>query len=471
MLPASFHEAEGKAANQGNGKNTLNDGSEAYIHSIANTQSGREEGNNSRPGHENEPRDLSTTGANPLGTGEQSVDSHSDLPDIDEDAQMDLNEILMRHRQAKRSRAKSTLDGYGRVFTKFWELKELEGKTKAQLSQQWMRQAIIDFVLDEVKPASQHRTVMALKSVLTRGAGVPWLVHEDEDFGRFAKPVKRQPPPEDTVRKWAEIVHQVKDPVRRVLLYFTIDYGWRPTHSTGVRWSNIKEDEDGKMLALVNDGREGLFKYDEPIQVALNDREVEALQELRKQTHAGHNDFIIPNVGLLGKPNKGRNGKGAVSPTMGTPMVDKFFMDIEQLYDLPHLTPVDFRHYAISVCIDEHDERNGLKTISRHRMQGHEYKELGDAMAGTYNDKDWELVIDNQKMVFPDGILGRLLGPKVPCHEDAIPAGIAQAWEDYKAGKLKPSTLPDIFNDALRTEMRKKAAVTPTTMPGITLEA
>ncbi len=375
---------------------------------------------------------------------------------------MKLEEILMRHRQAKRSRAKSTLDGYGNVFTRFWKSKKLEGKTKAQLSQQWMRQAIIDYVLDEVNPASQHRTVAAIRSVLTRGAGVPWLVVEDEDFGRFVKPNQRQAPDEEIVRRWAEKAHQIKDPLRRVLLYFTINYGWRPTHCTGMRWSNIKRDEDGKMLALVNDGREGFFKYDEPVEVALYDYEAEALEELRKQTHAGANDFIIPNVGLLGKANKGRPGKGPISPRMGTPMVDKLFLDIEQKYDLPHLTPVDFRHYAISVCIDEHDERNGLKTIARHRMQGHDYKEPGDNMASTYNTKDWELVIDNQKMVFPSGILGRLLGLKMPCHEDAIPAEIRQAWEDYKAGKLKPSTLPDIFNDALRAEMKK---------PSITLEA
>ncbi len=396
---------------------------------------------------------------NPLGTSEQPVQSLPQLPSIPDDAQMKREEILLRHRRAKRSRAKSTLDGYGRVFTKFWELKKLEGKTKAQLSQQWMRQAIIDFVMDEVKPPSRHRTVMALKSVLTRGAGVPWLVVEDEDFGRFAKPIEREAPSEETVRKWAEAAHQIKDPLRRVLLYFTINYGWRPTHCTGVRWSNINEDEDGKMLALINDGREGLFKYDEPIQVVLYDYEVDALEELRKQTHPGTNDFIIPNVGLLGKPNKGRHRKGPLSPQMGTTMVDKLFLDMEQKYELPHLTPVDFRHYAISVCIDEHDERNGLKTIARHRMQGHEYKQLGDNMASTYNTKDWELVIDNQKMVFPDGILGRLLGPKMPCHEDAIPAEIRQAWEDYKAGNLKPSTLPDIFNDVLRAETKKKPSI------------
>jgi hypothetical protein len=81
----------------------------------ANTSIGREEGNNSRPGHEDESQDLSSAGDNPLGTVQpaQSLEQ----PVIAEDVDLKLEEVKLRFNQAtKLSLRLNTQKGYFREF-------------------------------------------------------------------------------------------------------------------------------------------------------------------------------------------------------------------------------------------------------------------------------------------------------------------------------------------------------------------
>ena len=88
--------------------------------SPANIHSGLVEGNHTSPGQNNETRDLSTTGAKPLGTGEQQ--SLPANPSIDEDAGMKLAEIEMRFNQATRARYKPKVQPkYLVPFRNMWE--------------------------------------------------------------------------------------------------------------------------------------------------------------------------------------------------------------------------------------------------------------------------------------------------------------------------------------------------------------
>ena len=115
---------------------------------------GREEGNNSRPGHEDATRDLSTTGDNPLGTGEPTVESLQISLGIDANAKMNLIEIEERFNQATRMGLKpSSQRYYLNRFRRMAKVVSLESYSKRQLAGPVGKRLILDYITTVSKPS------------------------------------------------------------------------------------------------------------------------------------------------------------------------------------------------------------------------------------------------------------------------------------------------------------------------------
>ncbi len=391
--------------------------------SLANIPSGLVEGNHTSPGHENATRDLSTTGAKPLGTGEQQ--SLPDHPNIDIDAQMDLKEVEERFNKATRMGLKApTQSFYLSRFRKMAKKVHLEQYTKRQLGGAKGKELILDYISTIPKP-SVRTQLAALKRVWQNGIGLPWPILDVKmDIGKLPKVQRESTPPNSIVQEWAKALAMEKDPYLKLVWLFTAQHGWRPSHCTGMRWSDVQYDANGRPCSIISTGAGSEFKTFSPVAVNLAPNVVEALENWRKvHPNPNGNGWILPYKGLT------EAGKVNIARRMDTPRFREHWNGLRLKYKLPKLRPKDMRHWVATQC-----RKAGLSKPATNFMQGHD-ADASSNMRDVYDNPPLEEWLQEQKDVLPNGPLGTLIPIEVELIAAIPPEGVS-LLKDYFDGKL-----------------------------------
>jgi integrase len=437
---ARSNPTKSKTANKGINKKPTNDNGRVIIHSNNDIPSGREEGNNSRLGCDiHESQDLGPAEDNPPGTGEQSLPVN--LCDI-EDVEMKLAEIEEQFIQrTKLSLKDSTRREYLDRYREMSREQNLEKYTKRQLAGPKGKQLIIDYI--STVPRSSVRTQLAaIKRVWLCGLELPWPIDNKMDIGKCPK-VRRLPtPPDKLVKEWGTAVAKEKDPYWRLVWLLTAQFGWRPSHSTGIRWSDIQHDELGKPYAIIAAGQDGEFKTNAPVIVTLWPDVAQALEDWRAiHPSPNSNGWFLPHRTVPGKLDTGRR--------MTTKQFERHWAAIRKKYGLPKLTPKDLRHWVSTSC-----RRAGLSKQASACLQGHD-AEGGGSMRDWYDNPQVEDLLQEQKDHFLNGPLGTLTPIEVELMED-IPPEALSLMKDYFAGQLGTMSLMQSME-----ELKRKADAKP----------
>jgi len=373
---------------------------------------GREEGNNSRPGHEvNESQDPGPAEDNPLGTGEQSAESLQANLSI-EDVEMNLAEIEMRFNQATRTRYKPKVQPmYMLCFRTFWNAAALEGYSKRQLAGPKGKQLILDH-LQRIPRGSWSNSLAKIKSVWTIGIGLPWPINNKVDIGRLPRSRPEPTPPNGPIKEWTMAVSKEKDPYLRLVWLLIAQHGWRPSHATGVRWSDVQYDEHGHPYAIIASGAGAEFKTYAPVAVRLAPDVIQALEGWSKvHPDPNGNAFILPYRGLTGKLNATRH--------METDKYRDHWAALQKRYGLPKLTPKALRHWVSTAC-----RKAGLSKRASAYLQGHE-ADGGSSMRDWYDNVPIEEIFQEQAERFPNGPLATVLPIEVELIPDLPPEAVA----------------------------------------------
>jgi integrase len=308
----------------------------------ANINNGREDGNNPRPGYENEPQNLDGEDI-PLGTGEQSAESLPVSLSIDADAKMNLTEVEKRFFDATRIGLKASSQRYYfDRFRKMIRVVHLGDYSKRQLAGPIGKRLILDYISTVSKP-SVRTQLAAIKRVWMNGIGLPWPIDAKMDIGKLPKVERESTPPNQPVQEWAKSLSIEKDPYLKLVWLFMAQHGWRPSHATGVRWSDVRYDDLGHPCAIRTTGARAEFKTYAPVAVSLAPDVIQALEEWRKiHPNPNGNAWILPHRGLTGKLDVNRR--------MKTRHFEKLWQCVQEKYGLPKLRPKDLRHWVSTAC-------------------------------------------------------------------------------------------------------------------------
>jgi len=408
-----------------------------------NEDTGLVEGKHTSPGQKNATRDLSTTGANALGTGEQ--ESLQFTLSVDGDVPVDLKTIETRFNQATVNRYKPEVQPkYVLSFSNLWKGEALEGYTKRQLAGPKGKQLILDH-LQKMPRGSWRPNISKMKSVWKYGLGLPWPLDNKVDLGRLPKSRPEPTPPDQAVREWAETIAREKDPYLKLVWLLIAQHGWRPSHATGVRWSDLKYDVNGRPNAIIASGAGAEFKSYAPVAVWLAPNLVQALEDWRKvHPNPNGNAFILPFRGLKRELDSNRKMQS-----------DEFrwhWNALQKKYGLPKLRPKDLRHWVSTAC-----RKAGLSKRASAYLQGHD-ADGGTSMRDWYDNVPLEEILQEQADVFPSGPLATVLPVDVELVSDLPPEAVA-LLSRFLTGELDSyEFLPQIVE--LRKRIEKPARMT-----------
>ena len=410
------------------------DFSTGIIRSATNTSLGREEGNNSRPGQENnESRDLSTAEHNPLGTGEPSVRSRREDVGLEADGTVNLAEIEQHFLDATRARLKPSAQvEYMQSFRRFARGAGLEGLTRRQLAGPRGKQLLHEH-LERVPRPSWPTTLARLRSVWVSGLRLPWPINNKTDIGRLPKPRREPTPPDEPVREWAEALKREKDPYLRLVWLLIAQHGWRPSHATGIRWGDVQYDPAGHPCAILAAGGHGEFKTYAPVAAHLAPDVARALEEWRPLHPTSYPDaWILPWRSVGGQVRADRR--------MGTRLVRGVWLRLREKYGLPALRPKDLRHWVSTAC-----RREGLSKVATAYLQGHDAAE-GGSMRDWYDNPQIEGILEEQESCLPKGPLGLLVPVEVEL-VSGLPSEAVALLEAYLAGEVRTMEFMNSIED------------------------
>ncbi len=384
-----------------------------------NVPSGFEEGIYSNLGCETYARDLEIE-AKPLGTGEQ--ESLQANLGIDADAQMDLTEIETRFISATRMGLKaSSQESCLQHFRKMAKETGLENYTKRQLSGPKGKTVLLGYISGIPKP-SVRTSLSTIRRVWVNGMGLPWPIDNKTDIGKLPRVGRRSTPPDTPVGEWAKTLTVEKDPYLKLVWLLIAQHGWRPSHATGIRWSDIRYDERGLPFEILASGKGAEFKTYAPVAVRLAPDVSRALEEWRKlHPDPNGNGWILPYRGMTGKLD--------IKRRMTTKELDRHWAALQQKYGLPELKPKDLRHWVSTAC-----RKIGLSKAASAYLQGHD-AESGASMRDWYDNPQLEEIYQEQMDRFPNGPLGILAPIEVELIAD-IPPEAVRLMKDFFDGKL-----------------------------------
>ena len=380
---------------------------------------GCKEGTNLQPGYDKNEAQNPIKGDIPSGTGGEPGQS---LPFNNfTNTEMRLAEIEARFQQNR-----SGLKSNGQYLVKFrrlWKEKNLEGMPKSKLAGPYGKKVILEHIRESVPKKSWSTTLACIKEVWTYGAGLNWPILNKVDIGRLPKTAWRYTPTDKVVKEWAEATANEKDPYLRLVWLLVAQHGWRPSHATGVRWSDIKYDEQGQMIAIASDGDGGiLFKTPSPVLVTLWPNVRQALEELNKECSPKMDAWILPFRDLRGKVDAKRR--------MSTDQFRKHWRVIQKKHRLPKLDPNELRHWVATKCGNDHEFEP-----ARALMQGHDVKYFNPSMGAGYNKPQAEVILELQKNKFPDGPLATLMDMRIIADPGLPPEALA-LLRDFMTGKI-----------------------------------
>ncbi|MGD0057659.1 MAG: site-specific integrase [Methanomassiliicoccales archaeon] len=393
-----------------------------FIPSPPDIAAGREEGDNSRPGQENnESRDLSIAEHNPLGTGE----GESALDALNSDAgdsTVRAEDVLRRFVETSRVRLRSsTLERCSSAFRRFAKEMHLDSFTRRQLAGPSGKRILVEH-LGSIPRPSWRSTLTELKMVWIPGLNLPWPLDAKRDLGRLPPPRRRESPSDETVKSWAgALVHEL-DLYLRLLWLLIAQHGWRPSHVCLLKWHHVRYDTAGRPVTIVADGTEAGFKTSAPVAVRLAPDVVEALEAWRRAAPEA-----MPERSIL--PWRSCTGRLEPSRENNTSSLQVHWTRMRLKWQLPVLRMVDLRHWVATAC-----RRSGLSKQASAYLMGHD-STAGGAMRDWYDAPSVEAVFEEQADRLPHGPLG-LLEPSVELLADGLPKEAIELVQGYFAEEI-----------------------------------
>lgn len=390
---------------------------------------GAQVGDNWAPEGHHETRDaaLGAVG-HPRGTGDG--DASQDDGDLDAgEPRLKVAEILERFAENTKLRLKDRVRAdYSRAFRRFAEDVRFPDYSRRQIAGPTGRKLILAHLEGIPKP-SRRWVIAALRAVWTSGTNLPWPVEVKRDLGRLPRTQRGRTPPDADVRPWAQAVRDEREPYLHLLGVFLLQYGWRPSQISHLRWRNVEYGEDGRPRAIVASGSKEDFKTDSDVRAWLPPDVVEAIEAWRQASP----DTTAERPIL---PRRGITARLPIDPARMhdrhsfTRLVEHF----EAKWRLRHLTPKPLRHFVATKCREA-----GMSYQASAFWQGHDPASSG-AMRDWYDNPDDTFAEQSAKM--PYGPLGLLDPPKV-ASDVGLPPEIVRLLTDYlnqKVGTMELAT-------------------------------
>jgi integrase len=333
------------------------------------------------------------------------------------------------------------------VFRRFAKEMDLDSLTRRQLAGPRGRRILLEH-LENIPRPSWRCTLAELKIVWLAGLNLPWPIETKRDLGRLPRTRRRESPPDEAVRAWADALVREPDPYLRLLWLLIAQHGWRPSHVARLKWHHVRMDPTGRPVAIVADGIEAGFKTAAPLAARLAPDVVEALEAWRRVAPQ-----VLPERGIL--PWRSCTGRIESSREQSADPLRVHWNRLRLKYDLPALRPVDLRHWVATAC-----RRAGLSKQASAYLMGHD-PTAGGAMRDWYDAPPLEAVFEEQAERLPHGPLG-LLEPSVELLADGLPKDAIELVQGYFAREIGTMELVGrLERIRLRTAQLPGAALEP----------
>jgi integrase len=335
----------------------------------------------------------------------------------------------------------TSMKDYAWRFKRFARDAQLEQFTRKQLATGRGKALILNH-LQNTSKASWRPTLAMLRTVWVYGLNLPWPIDVRTDIPRLPH-VKRGESPEDgLVKKWADALQHETDPYLQLVWLLIAQHGWRPSHAAGIRWSDIRNDLQGRPAVIVAYGTESTdrFKTSSPVGVKLSPAVIDALEAWKRAQKPFPEDPVLPWSSKKGKPDPKRIQDNR-----------EFGIHWHRLalkWGLPPLRPKDLRHWTAGVC-----RRVKMSKQASALMMGHD-STRGGSMRDLYDNAPIDQLLEEQAQLLPKGTLGFLEPPPKVELLDGVPSDAIQVLKDYLEGH---SGVMDVISklEDIRTRPKK----------------
>jgi len=216
------------------------------------------------------------------------------------------------------------------------------------------------------------------------------------------------------------MVHE-KDPYLRLLWLLIAQHGWRPSHISKLKWSNVRYEGE-KPVAIVADGQKEGFKTDAPVAARLSPDVQETMMEWMVKTPERRDDWLI-------LPRQSIKGELWPHNTLDNRIIAAYFDKLAKKWGLPHLTAKALRHWVATTC-----RKAGLSKQATAYLMGHDPAQ-GGAMRDWYDNPQLPDIFIEQAERLPYGPLGYLNPPKVEIIE-GLPHEAIELLKEYLSGRM-----------------------------------
>jgi integrase len=373
------------------------------------------------------------------GTGEDEQEPSFDGIDYPLKA-VDILERFKQH-PTIRMRPAGTINAYVWRFKRFAKHMKLDDYTRKQIAGPRGKRLIIEHMVD-IPLKSRKTTLAGIKKVWIFALDLPWPIDNDRDIGPLPPPGERPTPPDAKVKPWAEKMQGEPSIYLRTLFLVIAESGNRPGTFAKLEWRHVILNEHGLPCEIRADGAKEGLKTFAKIAWRLPANVVDALVELRKWLgDPNDNTSIFPWLDGWCHLERGEKTTRA--------MITGHFHRLAEKYGLPGLTPIDFRHWVTTQCVDAN-----LREEARAYMEGH--KPPG-GMRNRYDRRGPEVCMVEQAKAFPHGLLAKFSDVNAEIMP-SIPSELIVGLMDYHDGKLKTAEIVDMLETwrlSARQEVQK----------------
>jgi integrase len=339
----------------------------------------------------------------------------------EEDRMVDVDKGIERFIQTTRLRFKPAVQvEYTQRFRVFTREINLNKYSRNQLKGKAGKAVILEYLGRH--PRLSWRTLISIiKSVWMYGFDLPWPIDTIRDLGRLPRTKRGESPSDEIVKRWDEAMHHEKDTYLRLLWLLIAQHGWRPSHVSKLKWSNIRYEGE-KPVAIVADGQKEGFKTDAPVAARLSPDIQEALMEWMAKTPERRDDWLI-------LPRRSPKGELLPQNTLDNQVIARYFDKLAKKWGLPHLTAKALRHWVATTC-----RKAGLSKQATAYLMGHDPAQ-GGAMRDWYDNPQLSDIFVEQAERLPYGPLGCLNPPKVEIIE-GLPQEAIELLKEYLSGRM-----------------------------------
>lgn len=379
----------------------------------ANTSNGTEDGEHSGLDVQYEPNQEPQIGTGKNGTSGDAIEA---------DSPVNISAAVERFVEQTRARLRSeTQENYLWAFQRLVKESELNAFTRRQLAGPKGRLLLLSHI-EHIPQASRRVRIAQLKTVWTFGLNLPWPIDVKRDIGKLPRVGRRESAPDSVMMAWKNAIAHEPDLRFRLEWLLIAQHGWRPSHIIRLKWRNVRYDETGKPIAIVANGALEGFKTSSPIAARLSPDVRDALDTWKKLGPEPLPDWPI-------FPRGDTPGRLAYTQKQGKELILRHFRHLQEYWKLPHLRPVDVRHWVAKIC-----RVAGLSKQASAYLMGHDPTQ-GGSMRDWYDNPQLEDIFAEQTEMLPHGPLGMLENESVELMNE-LPSDAVTLMHDYLTGQI-----------------------------------